>query len=158
MVTTFELPGVQDMFTVYAPRSDVDADVDSKSPMHSYLLLSRSDTTMVLQTGQEINEMDQSGFNVTSATILVANLDCNRFVVQVCPASVHLLDATTGALLHQLSMGDDFRVRSASVLDPHVALLSQCGRIATIAIAAGPTLEFAALQLEVVSHSSLLIS
>lgn len=44
VVTTFELPGVNEMFTVFAPRSVED------TFMHSYLLLSRSDSTMVGQS------------------------------------------------------------------------------------------------------------
>lgn len=41
VVTTFELPGVNEMFTVFASRSVEDVF------MHSYLILSRSDSTMV---------------------------------------------------------------------------------------------------------------
>jgi len=135
------------MFTVYGPHSD-ETDVDSKGSMHSYLLLTRSDTTMVLKTDQEINEMEQSGFNVTSATILAANLDCNRLVVQVCPGSVHLLNATTGAMLHQLTMPEDFPIKSASALDPYVTLLSQNGQIGMITLAPGPLLVFTPMKLE----------
>lgn len=43
VVTTFELPGVNDMFTVFASRGPGVED----ALMHSYLLLSRSDSTMV---------------------------------------------------------------------------------------------------------------
>lgn len=136
------------MFTVYGPRND-DADVDIKGPMHSYLLLTRSDSTMVLKTDQEINEMEQSGFNVTSATILAANLDSNRLVVQVCPSSVHLLNATTGAILHQLTMTEDFLIQSASALDPYVALLSQRGQIGMITLGPGPSLIFTRMKFEV---------
>ena len=42
VVTTFELPGVSDMFTVFGSRNVEDAF------MHSYLLLSRFDSTMVI--------------------------------------------------------------------------------------------------------------
>lgn len=41
VVTTFELPEVNEMFTVFASRNNEDP------LMHSYLLLSRSDSTMV---------------------------------------------------------------------------------------------------------------
>ena len=136
------------MFTVYGPCSD-DVDVDSKGSIHSYLLLTRSDSTMVLKTDQEINEMEQSGFNVNSATILAANLDCNRLVVQVCPGSVHLLNATTGSILHQLTMTEDFQIQSASALDPYVALLSQRGQIGMITLAPGPVLVFTPMKSEV---------
>ena len=78
VVTTFELPGVRDMFTVFASHAE------EENPMHAYLLLSRPDATMVLQTEIEINEMDQSGFNVTSPTILAANIGNNKYIIQVC--------------------------------------------------------------------------
>ena len=44
---------------------------------HAFLILSRSDqTTMVLQTGQEINELDkgQSGFITDGPTVFCGNL------------------------------------------------------------------------------------
>ena len=78
-MTTFELPDVRDMFTVYASRGAP----DSQDLMHSYLLTSRPDGTMVLQTGQEINEVDQSGFDAKSPTILAANVGNNKYIAQV---------------------------------------------------------------------------
>lgn len=136
VVTTFELPGVNDMFTVCGQELGPGGMDATGQPLDSYLLLSRPDSTMVLQTGQEINEMDESGFDTTNRTILAANLGNNRFVVQVCPNDVRLLDAVSAALLYQLTVKmkveegeEEFVVRSASVLDPYVALLSQDGRI-----------------------------
>ena len=78
VVTTFELPGVRDMFTVFASRGKSEEDL-----MHSYLLLSRGDSTMILQTGEEINEMDESSFNTTQPTILATNVGHNKYIVQV---------------------------------------------------------------------------
>ena len=57
-MTTFELPGVNDMFTVFAARSNEDL------LMHSYLLLSRSDSTMV-------NCFYPPLFNLTSSSFLI---------------------------------------------------------------------------------------
>ena len=49
---------------------------------------------MVLQTGQEINELDSSGFCTAGPTIFAGNLGENRFIVQVTADSVRLLQHT----------------------------------------------------------------
>lgn len=54
VVTTFELPGCQDMWTVCSS-STVEA---FSAKEHAFLLLSRRESSKVLQTGQEINELD----------------------------------------------------------------------------------------------------
>jgi cleavage and polyadenylation specificity factor subunit 1 len=41
---------------------------------HAYLILSRRDSSMVLQTGQEINELDTSGFATAQTTVFAGNL------------------------------------------------------------------------------------
>ena len=43
----------------------------------------------ILQTGQEINELDQSGFNTLGPTIYAGNLGSNKYIIQV---SVHQLE------------------------------------------------------------------
>ena len=50
---------------------------------HAYLLLSRSDSTMVLQTGQEIAELDSSGFATQTPTVCAGNLGGGNYIVQV---------------------------------------------------------------------------
>ena len=41
---------------------------------HAYLILSQADSTMVLQTGQEITELDASGFATQCPTIFAGNM------------------------------------------------------------------------------------
>ena len=53
---------------------------------HAYLLLSRSDSTMVLQTGQEIAELDSSGFATQTPTVYAGNLGDGNYIVQVSRA------------------------------------------------------------------------
>merc|ERR1719462_566388 len=91
VVTTFELPGCQDMWTVC---SSSDNDSSTREEEHAFLLLSRRESSMVLQTGQEINELDSSGFCTTSATVYAGNLGGSQFIVQVLPDSVRLLRHT----------------------------------------------------------------
>lgn len=45
----------------------------------------------MLQTGQEINEIDNTGFSTHQPTVYAGNLGNNRFVVQVTTISVKLL-------------------------------------------------------------------
>ena len=86
VVTTFELPGCQDMWTV---GSGAGGDGE-----HAFLILSRRDSSMVLETGQEINELDSSGFCTAGPTVFAGNLGANRFIVQVTADSVRLLQHT----------------------------------------------------------------
>lgn len=72
--------------------------------------------------------MDQSGFNVTCPTILAANLGNYKFIIQICPSSVRLLDATA-TVVQELEMDSDFHISSASVSDPYVGLMTTDGRI-----------------------------
>lgn len=43
----------------------------------------RADSTMILQTGQEINELDQSGFYTQGPTVYTGNLGGSKYIVQV---------------------------------------------------------------------------
>ena len=82
VVTTFELPGCQDMWTVYSGQGKQE---------HAFLILSRNESSMILQTGQEINELDSSGFYTSGPTVFSGNLGSNQFIVQVTQDSVLLL-------------------------------------------------------------------
>lgn len=171
MVTTFELPGCYDMWTVIAPvrkeevgKSELrrsegcgqqpssvvkathacvtrpcsrttslwhsqeetpKAEGSEQEPSapeaeddgrrHGFLILSREDSTMVglglglgvgvpkkdeahccclqiLQTGQEIMELDTSGFATQGPTVFAGNIGDNRYIVQVSPLGIRLLE------------------------------------------------------------------
>ena len=64
VLTTFEIPGTQDMWTVFSGEGKLE---------HAYLILSTSDNTMILQTGEEINELDSSGFYSAGPTVFAGN-------------------------------------------------------------------------------------
>lgn len=86
--------------------------------------------------------MDQSGFNVTSPTVLAANLGNNKFIIQVCPSSVRLLDAAA-IIVYELEMDSGFQIASASASDPFVSLISSDGRIGLLKFIEGSQLELA---------------
>ena len=60
VLTTFEIPGTVDMWTVYSGQGKLE---------HAFLILSTAESTMILQTGEEINELDSSGFQTTCPTV-----------------------------------------------------------------------------------------
>ncbi|CAG2109128.1 unnamed protein product [Medioppia subpectinata] len=116
IVTTFELPGCTDMWTVYGPKSKateetVESTETNASAYHAYLILSRSDATLVLQTGQEINELDQSGFSSQTST--------------VSPMGVRLLDGIRELQHFPIDVGSP--ICYTSLADPYAVLMSQNG-------------------------------
>ena len=82
VVTTFELPGCVDMWTLYGG-DDASNNDGLDDEAHALLILCRQDATMVLQTGQEIMELDQSGFATQGPTVFAANIGNDKFIVQV---------------------------------------------------------------------------
>ena len=57
---------------------------------HAFIL-SRTESSMILQTGQEINELESSGFYNPSPNVFSGNLGSNQFIMQVTPYSVLML-------------------------------------------------------------------
>uniref|UniRef100_T1JE89 Cleavage/polyadenylation specificity factor A subunit C-terminal domain-containing protein n=1 Tax=Strigamia maritima TaxID=126957 RepID=T1JE89_STRMM len=112
IISTFQLPDIVDMWTVQGPELD------------SYLILSSSDTTMILQTGQDIDELDDTGFNHQTSTIFVGNVGNGRYIVQVSSNSVYLLEGIRE--IQHISLDDVIIVR-ASLTDPHLMLMSDKG-------------------------------
>lgn len=61
---------------------------------HNFLVLSQDTGTIVLQTDGDLQEVTESGFNMGSPTVLVANILDDSLVVQVTPFEVRLLWGT----------------------------------------------------------------
>lgn len=83
VVFFFELPSCLDMWTVFGPQTETSQNQSEEDLNHAFLILSQKDSTMILQTGQEINEVDHSGFNTQDQTIYAGNLANNKYIVQV---------------------------------------------------------------------------
>ncbi|CAB1350960.1 unnamed protein product [Coregonus sp. 'balchen'] len=123
VVTTFELPGCHDMWTVIsnevkemkekekkkdkppaaegegetpeeeeAEEKTEPAPVEGDKKKHGFLILSREDSTMILQTGQEIMELDTSGFATQGPTVFAGNIGDNKYIIQVSPMGIRLLE------------------------------------------------------------------
>ncbi|CAH2098493.1 unnamed protein product [Euphydryas editha] len=129
LVTAFDLPGCVDMWTVIGESETRDAHRDMDGS-HAYLLLAQDDCTMVLQTGQEINEVDNSGFMTSAPTVFAGNLGNNKFMVQVTTCAIRLV--RNGVLVQSISL--DWTARSAATADPYLCVVSACGRVLVLAL------------------------
>jgi len=125
VVTTFELPGCTDMWTVF---SDARQSGDTDELYHSFLILSREDSSMVLKTEAEIMEIDNSGFSTQYPTIFTGNIGNNRYIVQVCPMSVRLLQGVQQ--LQEIAMDSgSSAIVFCSIADPYFVLMTTDGSI-----------------------------
>ncbi|XP_041971473.1 cleavage and polyadenylation specificity factor subunit 1 [Aricia agestis] len=131
LLTSFELPGCIDMWSVIGDPGEVvrDAHKDMEGT-HAYLLLTQADATMVLQTGLEINEVDNSGFSTSAPTVFAGNLGNNKYMVQVTTCAIRLV--RNGVMLQSIAL--EWTARSASVADPYLCVLSTCGRALVLAL------------------------
>ncbi|VVD01045.1 unnamed protein product [Leptidea sinapis] len=130
-VTAFDLPGCIDMWTVIGEQSDPPRDMHKDMEgSHAYLILTQDESSMILQTGQEINEVDNSGFMTSAPTVFAGNLGCNKFMVQVTTTTIRLIK--NGVLIQTISL--EWTARSALIADPYICVLSQCGRALVLAL------------------------
>ncbi|CAN8178249.1 unnamed protein product [Coccothraustes coccothraustes] len=150
VVTTFELPGCYDMWTVTAPPPREQPEVapgtsaepeaatappepsEEDGERHGFLILSREDSTMILQTGQEILELDTSGFATQGPTVFAGNLGQGQFIVQVSPLGLRLLQGVTQLHFVPVDLGSP--IVHCAVADPFGVLLSAEGQLATFTL------------------------
>uniref|UniRef100_A0A8C3UGI6 Cleavage and polyadenylation specificity factor subunit 1 n=1 Tax=Catharus ustulatus TaxID=91951 RepID=A0A8C3UGI6_CATUS len=149
VVTTFELPGCYDMWTVTAPPPREQPEVapgtsaepegttapepsEEDGERHGFLILSREDSTMILQTGQEILELDTSGFATQGPTVFAGNLGQGQFIVQVSPLGLRLLQGVTQLHFVPVDLGSP--IVHCAVADPFGVLLSAEGHLATFTL------------------------
>ncbi|XP_051173959.1 cleavage and polyadenylation specificity factor subunit 1 [Leptopilina boulardi] len=126
VVTTFELPGCEDMWTVIGPVND-ELDKSETDGVHAFLILSHEDSTMILRTGQEINEVDQSGFSTQGTTVFAGNLGGNKYIIQVTQNGVRLMIGTEQ--IQHMPMDFGCPIVYASCADPYVVLLTEDGQV-----------------------------
>lgn len=128
VVTTFELPGCVDMWTVIGMKDSVeDPSKVEQEYTHAFMILSQQDSTMVLQTGLEINEVDNSGFSTQGPTVYAGNLGYNKYIIQVSQMGVRLLQGLDQVQHIPLDLGSP--IVHASSADPHVVILSEDGQV-----------------------------
>lgn len=134
VITTFDLPGCENIWTVIDLSNETREKTDGESS-HGFLILSQEDSTMVLQTGQEINEVDQSGFSTQSTTIFAGNLGMNKYIVQVTTMGVRLMQGLEQ--IQHMPMDLGCPIVQASCADPYVILLSEDGQVVMLTLREG---------------------
>ncbi|KAK6174392.1 hypothetical protein SNE40_017678 [Patella caerulea] len=136
VVTTFELPDCIDMWTVFDaqdPTEKVPTEGEENEEEaaikggHSFLILSRPDSSMVLQTGNEIMELDHSGFSTQSPTVFAGNIGENKYILQVSTNSIRLLEGVKQ--LQHIPLDTGSVIVQCSVADPYVVIMMEDGQI-----------------------------
>ncbi|XP_061384693.1 cleavage and polyadenylation specificity factor subunit 1 [Danaus plexippus] len=131
LLTAFDLPGCIDMWTVIGEATEVNREAHKDMEgSHAYLILTQEDSSMILQTGQEINEVDNSGFMTSAPTVFAGNLGNNRFMVQVTTTAIRLV--RNGVLVQSITL--EWTARSACTADPYLCVVSTCGRALVLAL------------------------
>ncbi|XP_053203071.1 cleavage and polyadenylation specificity factor subunit 1-like [Panonychus citri] len=146
LVTTFGLPKCIDMWTVHSPSlggtvNDLyngyqDGDEKTSSNFHSFLILTRPDTTMILKTGADINELDHSDVSSQTPTIFAGNLANGKYILQVSPMAVRLLEGTRQIQHLPLNLGSP--IVFCSLVDPYAIILTQHGAMALLTLRIDP--------------------
>jgi hypothetical protein len=95
----------------------------------------RAESTMILQTGQEINELDQSGFYTDGPTVFCGNLGDNLCIIQVTPHCVRLLENSKSLQNLQLDLGSP--IVHVSCADPYLVALTEDGQMILLSLDIG---------------------
>ncbi|KAM8967424.1 cleavage and polyadenylation specificity factor subunit 1 isoform 2-T2 [Pelodytes ibericus] len=174
VVTTFELPGCHDMWTVIASHKKEEPgkqegeetegdrkplELDEDTNRHGFLILSREDSTMILQTGQEIMELDTSGFATQGPTVYAGNIGDNKYIVQVSPLGIRLLEGVTQ--LHFIPVDLGSPIVHCAVADPFIVILSAEGQVSMFVLKSdtyGGKTHRLALQKPTLHHQSKVIA
>lgn len=83
----------------------------------------------ILQTGAEINDINNTGFCCNQTTIHVGNIGNDRYIVQVLSRSIRLLQGAR--LLHNIQVDCDSPIVQVSICDPYVCAQTQSGAVIT---------------------------
>ena len=121
IISSFDMDGIIDIWTVKC--SSIESDY------HSFLIISKENSTLVLQTGQELTQVKNAEFHTEGPTVLADSVLDNSIIVQIEPNRIILLDSD-GKRLKEKSIGDDeLWIVSASILDPYIQVLTNSGRV-----------------------------
>ncbi|CAL8131581.1 unnamed protein product [Orchesella dallaii] len=123
IVTTILIPGVKDLWTLFTPDDLTN---------HRLILVSQENKTIVLQTGEDINQVHDSGFRVDSGTIFVANLGNMKYIAQVYKDGIRLLQGSTEVQQLNLDLTSD--IVFVSVADPYIGILTEEGQVVLVTL------------------------
>lgn len=111
--------------------------------------------SQVLQTGDEINEINNTGFCCNQTTIHVGNIGNNRYIVQVLSRSMRLLQGSR--LLQNIQIDSDSPIVQVSIVDPYVCAQTQSGSVITWALRENKGVFRLAINKNTISNVSLIM-
>ncbi|KAI0990420.1 hypothetical protein GJ496_001342 [Pomphorhynchus laevis] len=127
IVTSIELPDCDHTWTV---RSSED-----NSIYHDFLIISQeSGSTVVLQTGQDITEVDSSGFDTESSTVMAGNIGDSNLIIQITPKAAYLMKGIHRIQKLELVGADDPVIVSADVTGRFVAICNSANKLSLIVL------------------------
>lgn len=121
IISSFDMDGIIDMWTVKC--SSV------KSDYHSFLIISKENSTLVLQTGKELTQVKNAEFYTEGPTVLADSVLNDNLIVQIEPNRIILLNSDGKRVKEQSIGDDDMWIVSASILDPYIQVLTNSGRV-----------------------------
>lgn len=112
MITSFDLPECLAAWTLYGNPNQTDKD------LHSYLILSKENSTMILETGEELQEVTNNvEFVANEPTLNAGNMLDNKIVAQIYKTGVRLLENLKS--LHESKFTD---IIQSFIFDPYILL------------------------------------
>ncbi|CAP34673.1 Protein CBR-CPSF-1 [Caenorhabditis briggsae] len=93
---------------------------------HKYLIVSRVRSTLILELGEELVELEEQLFVTNEPTVAAGELLQGALAVQVTSTCIALV--TDGQQMQEVHIDSNFPVVQASIVDPYVAVLTQNGR------------------------------
>ncbi|VDP02481.1 unnamed protein product [Heligmosomoides polygyrus] len=94
---------------------------------HKYLIVSRTRSSLILELGEDMVELEEPLFLSDEPTVAAGELADGGLAVQVTSLRVALV--AEEKQLQQIDLDSNFPVVAASIVDPYVALLTQNGRL-----------------------------
>ena len=112
VVTSFDsLGSCYDLWSILVSHRDVEADPQG---FHKFLVISREASTMILELGEELRELEKSSFYVSGPTIHAGSIWNQECIIQVYASGIRLLDARC-ALLQEVPLDKEFYITACSV-------------------------------------------
>ncbi|RNA20066.1 Cleavage and polyadenylation specificity factor subunit 1 [Brachionus plicatilis] len=131
IIATFQIPDIIDIWSV----NFFDSSSELNEYAVNYLFLSKIDSTVILQIGNEITELDKEScdFATKEPTLFVTNMQMNKYIVQVTINNIYIYKKESSIInvidTFNLKKLTDRAIKSVYVLDTFVGILDENYRL-----------------------------
>ncbi|CAD6192787.1 unnamed protein product [Caenorhabditis auriculariae] len=119
---------------------------------HKYLIVTRLRSTLVLELGEEMVELEEPLFVSGEPTVAAGELLQGSLAVQVTSMCIALV--ADGQQLQEVHIDSNFPVTMASIVDPYVAVLTQNGQLLLYQLVTAPYVHLKEVDLSSTPFSS----